>query len=82
MPLSMNVQPQQLVTFAPILKKLNKKYHTVLADKESEGAEVRSKMEGLVNYSPCHLSIDRDLNRSLPNSSRMDFQELACSMAE
>lgn len=40
MPLSMNVQPQQLATFAPILKKLNKKYHTVLADQDSDGAEV------------------------------------------
>ncbi|KAG2174861.1 hypothetical protein INT43_005923 [Umbelopsis isabellina] len=41
MPLSMNVQPQQLSTFAPILKKLNKKFHTIITDQQQEGAEAR-----------------------------------------
>ncbi|CAO3693411.1 unnamed protein product [Umbelopsis ramanniana] len=44
MPSSMNVQPQQLTTFAPILKKLNKKYHTVIADEDSLGSEVAAEL--------------------------------------
>ncbi|CAM0140285.1 unnamed protein product [Umbelopsis sp. WA50703] len=44
MPLSMNVQPQQLSTFAPILKKLNKKFHTIITDQQLEGAEIAAQL--------------------------------------
>jgi hypothetical protein len=48
MPLSMNVQPQQLSTFAPILKKLNKKFHTIITDQQLEGAEASIDQESRI----------------------------------
>ena len=81
MPSSMNVQPQQLTTFAPILKKLNKKYHTVIADEDSSGSEVcwcRSTFGQRIMF--C-LKTQQQLSsgdRWLLNWSKTDSQESVC----
>ncbi|CAO3617771.1 unnamed protein product [Cunninghamella echinulata] len=43
-PSSMNVQIKQLPSYANVLKKLNRKYYVVFADKEDEGAEFATQL--------------------------------------
>jgi hypothetical protein len=78
----MNVQPQQLTTFAPILKKLNKKYHTVIADEDSLGSEVcwcRSTFGQKIMFCAKKLNINSlSGDRWLLNWSKTDFQESVC----
>ncbi|KAH8552787.1 rab-GTPase-TBC domain-containing protein [Umbelopsis sp. PMI_123] len=48
----------QLATFAPILKKLNKKYHTVITNNDSLGSEVRNSKyhENEAHGSECFIN--------------------------
>lgn len=43
-PSSINVHDNQLSSYANILRKLNRKYHLVIADENDRGPEVRKKM--------------------------------------